>query len=85
MQKELTISLSDETYQGLMNLVGEKNASQFIEAVLRPHVSELKEEYEVKLPLNNGERKIYILSPHLANPSDAEVLKVELVEEEINA
>ena len=80
MQKELTINLSDETYQGLMKLVGEKNASQFIESVLRPHVSESNEEYEVKLPLNNGERKIYILSPHLADPSDAETLKVELVE-----
>ena len=63
-----------------MKLVGEKNASQFIESVLRPHVSESNEEYEVKLPLNNGERKIYILSPHLADPSDAEILKVELVE-----
>ena len=39
MQKELTISLSDETYQGLMNLVGEKNASQFIQSVLRPYFS----------------------------------------------
>ncbi|GEM_PF-4669920 len=58
MQKELTISLSDETYQGLMKLVGEKNASQIIEAVLRPHVSQSQEEFEVKLPLNNGERKI---------------------------
>ncbi len=82
MQKELTISLSDETYRGLMNLVGEKNASQFIEAVLRPHVSQSKEEYEVKLPFNSGERKIYIRSPRLANPSDAEFLRVELVKED---
>ena len=82
MQKELTISLSDETYQGLMNLVGEKNASQFIEAVLRPHVSESKEEYEVKLPFNNGERKVYIRSPRLVNPSVEEFLKVELIEED---
>ena len=82
MQKELTISLSDETYQGLMNLVGEKNASQFIEAVLRPHVAESKEEHEVKLPFNNGERKVYIRSPRLANPSVEEFLKVELVEED---
>lgn len=72
MQKELTINLSDETYQGLMKLVGEKNASQFIESVLRPHVSESNEEYEVKLPLNNGERKIYIRSPHLADAADAD-------------
>jgi hypothetical protein len=85
MQKELTISLSDETYQGLMNLVGEKNASQFIEAVLRPHVSQTQEEYEVKLPLNNGERKIYIRSPRLINPSDAKIFKVQLVEENLNA
>lgn len=84
MQKELTISLSDETYQGLMNLVGEKNASRFIEALLRPHVSQSKkEEYEVKLPLNNGQRKIFIRSPHLVNSADLdELLKVELVEED---
>jgi len=82
MQKELTISLSDETYQNLMKLVGEKNASQFIEAVLRPHVSQTPEEFEVKLPVKNGERKFFILSPHLANPSDADLLKVELVEED---
>jgi hypothetical protein len=85
MQKELTISLSDETYQGLIKLVGEKNASQFIEAVLRPHVSQTQEEYEVKLPLNNGERKIYIRSPRLVNPSDAEIFKVQPVEENLNA
>ena len=79
MQKELTISLSDETYKGLMKLVGKKNASQFIEAVLRPHVIEPKEEFVVKLPSYNGERKAYIRSPHLANPSDAEFLKVVMV------
>jgi hypothetical protein len=73
MQKELTINLSDETYQGLMNLVGEKNASQFIESVLRPHVSE-----------SNGDRIFKILSPHLVNPADAERLKLEIVEESSN-
>ena len=84
MQKELTINISDETYENLMKLVGEKNASQFIESLLRPVVSESKE-YEVKIPLNNGERKVYIRSPRLANPSDIEKLKVELIEEPVNA
>ena len=84
MQKELTINISDETYEGLMNMVGEKNASQFIESLLRPVVSESKE-YEVKIPLNKGERKVYIRTPHLANPSDIEKLKVELIEENVNA
>ncbi len=80
MQKELTINISDETYQGLMNLVGEKNASQFIESVLRPYVSET-EEYTVKLPVHKG-RKIYVRSPHLVNPLDIHKLTVELTEED---
>lgn len=70
MQKELTISLSDETYQGLMNLVGEKNASQFIEAVLRPHVF-----------LAEENRTFKILSPRLADRSQMDYLKVELIED----
>ncbi len=82
MQKELIINLSDETYQGLMNLVGEKNASQFIESVLRPYIS-VSEEYVVKLPLHYGQRTAYILSPRLANPSDIDKIKVELVEENL--
>lgn len=85
MQKELTINLSDETYRGLIELVGEKNASQFVEAVLQPYISKSKEEYSVEVPLNKGKRKIYILSPHLVNPSDADLLKVEVIKEDSNA
>lgn len=85
MQKELTINISDETYTGLMNLVGKKNASRFIESVLRPYLSESDELYEVKLPLNNGERKIYLRSPNLKYPSDVSRLRVSLVEENSNA
>jgi len=70
MQKELTISLSDETYQGLMNLVGEKNASQFIEAVLRPYIL-----------LAEENRTFKVLSPRLADRSQMDLLKVELVED----
>lgn len=70
MQKELTISLSDETYQGLMKLVGEKNASQFIEAVLRPYIL-----------LAEENRTFKIHSPHLADPSQLDFFKVELVKD----
>ncbi len=85
MQKELTINLSDETYRGLIELVGEKNASQFVEAVLRPYISKPKAEYEVKLPDVIEGRKFYILSPHLANPSDTDLLKVELMKKDSDA
>ena len=85
MQKELTINISDETYTGLMNLVGKKNAGQFIESVLRPYLSESEELFEVTLPLNNGERKIYLRSPHLKNPSDVYRFRVNLVEKNPDA
>ena len=85
MQKELTISLSEETYRGLMELVGEKKASQFIEAFLSRYFSEYHEEYEVKLPFNDEKRKIYILSPHLANSIDLPKIKMEVLKEEVDA
>lgn len=69
MQKELTINISDETYQGLMNLVGEKNASQFIESVLRPVI------------LAEENRTFKILSPRLADQSQANLLELEFVED----
>ncbi|MBS1792261.1 MAG: addiction module antitoxin [Acidobacteria bacterium] len=68
MQKELTISLSDETYHSLMKLVGETNASQFIESVLRPYIL-----------LAEEDRTYKILSPHLADQTQAELVKPELV------
>ncbi len=83
MQKELTINISDETYQGLMNLVGEKNASQFIESLLRPAVSKSKEEkeYEVKLPPHDKNKTFKIHSPRLADESQAELLELEFIED----
>ena len=84
MEKELTISLSEETYRGLMELAGEEKASQFIEAVLRPYFSNYHEEYEVKLPSNEGERKVVILSPHLVKPTDLPKIKMEVVKEEVD-
>ncbi|HMS38908.1 MAG TPA: hypothetical protein PKE69_01685 [Pyrinomonadaceae bacterium] len=74
MQRKLTISISDETYESLMNSVGKKNASRFIESLLRSNI--LKSEKDViKLPLD--ESKTYrILSPRLADPSQADILEV---------
>jgi hypothetical protein len=84
MQKELVIKLNDDIYNGLMKLVGEKNASQFIESVLRPIVSETTEEFEVKIPLNKGERKIYLRSPHLKNSAFFDKLRLESDEDKAN-
>ena len=70
MRNELKIKLSDETYAGLMNLVGEKNASQFVESVLRPYVLSAERRQAFK-----------IHSPHLADPSQIDYFKVEIVEE----
>ena len=70
MQKKLTINLSDEIYQGLMNLVGEKNASQFIESVLHPYIL-----------LAEKNRTFKIHSPRLADRSQIDLLKVEFVKD----
>ena len=39
MQKKLTIMLDEEVYQGLYRVIGRRRISQFIESVLRPHVT----------------------------------------------
>ena len=38
MQKKLTITLDERVYQGLHDVVGRRHISQFIEALVRPHV-----------------------------------------------
>ena len=47
MQKKLTITIDEEVYEGLHQTVGRRRISQFIEALVRPHVvrSELAEGY----------------------------------------
>ena len=70
MQKELTIELSDETYVGLMKLVGKRDASRFVEAVLRPYVL-----------LAEKKQRFKIHSPRLADPSQIDHFKVEIVNE----
>jgi predicted CopG family antitoxin len=48
MQKQLTITIDEQVYQGLHTVVGQGNISQFIEALVRPHVmqSQLASAYQ---------------------------------------
>lgn len=38
MHKRMTITLSEDVYEGLYRTVGKRRMSQFIEDLLRPHV-----------------------------------------------
>ena len=38
MQKKLTITVDEQVYEGLYDVVGRRNISQFINALVRPHV-----------------------------------------------
>lgn len=38
MSKQLTINLGDDVYDGLKDLIGENDFSEFIESLIRPHV-----------------------------------------------
>jgi len=38
MQKKLTITIDEQVYAGLHNVVGRRRISQFIEGLVRPHV-----------------------------------------------
>jgi predicted CopG family antitoxin len=38
MQKKLTITINEEVYAGLHNIIGRRNISRFIESLVRPHV-----------------------------------------------
>ncbi len=80
MQKELTISLDDELYTGLMKSVGEKNVSRFIESVLRSHLKNGSEIYDVILP---AAPKIH--SPRLADRTLADQFIMEMTEETENS
>lgn len=47
MQRKLTITLDEDVYEGLHKVIGRRKISQFIEALVRPHVtlSELQAGY----------------------------------------
>lgn len=38
VRKKLTITIDEQVYEGLREVVGQRNISQFIEALVRPHV-----------------------------------------------
>ena len=38
MQKKLTITIDEEVYEGLYQIVGRRRISRFIEKLVRPHV-----------------------------------------------
>ncbi len=38
MHKKLTITIDEQVYNGLHKIVGRGNISQFIEALVRPHI-----------------------------------------------
>lgn len=38
MQKKLTITIDENVYYGLQSVIGKGRISQFIEALVRPHV-----------------------------------------------
>ena len=38
MQKKLTITIDEEVYQGLYEVIGPRRISRFIEDLVRPHV-----------------------------------------------
>lgn len=48
MQKKLTITIDEHVYNGLHSTIGRRNISQFIEALVRPHVidSDLEAAYQ---------------------------------------
>ncbi|MEL7226772.1 MAG: addiction module antitoxin [Cyanobacteria bacterium J06576_12] len=48
MQKELTISIDEQVYKGLYQLIGKDAISQFIENLVRPHVTDKDLEAEYK-------------------------------------
>lgn len=39
MQRKLTITLDEDVYEGLHKVIGRRKISQFIEALVRPHVT----------------------------------------------
>lgn len=39
MQRKLTITIDEQVYEGLHKVIGRRKISQFIEALVRPHVS----------------------------------------------
>ena len=48
MQKKLTITVDEEVYEGLKEVIGPRKISKFVEDLVRPHVIKPKLEMEYK-------------------------------------
>lgn len=54
MHKKLTISIDEQVYEGLYEVIGKGSISQFIENLVRPHV--IKDELDAAYKLMAEER-----------------------------
>ena len=59
MHKKLTITLDEQVYEGLHQVVGRGNISKFIESLVRPHVigADLEADYRQMAQDEEGERQ----------------------------
>ncbi len=73
MKRKLTITVSDEVYNGLHSVVGPGNISQFLEDLARPHVlrSSLAEGYRMAAEDETQEREALEWSDALIGDADA--------------
>jgi predicted CopG family antitoxin len=71
MQKKLTITIDERVYEGLHQVIGRRRISQFIEALVRPHViqTDLAEAYA--LMSRDDEREAEALEWSEATIADA--------------
>lgn len=61
MQKKLTITVDEEVYKGLYNVVGARKISKFVEDLVRPHVVRPNLELEYREMGKDKEREVKAL------------------------
>ena len=61
MQKKLTITVDEKVYEGLHDIIGRRNISQFIESLVRPHVLDKETEAAYCQMAQDGERELEAL------------------------
>ena len=57
MRKRMTITLDEAVYDGLYRTVGKRRTSQFIEDLVRPHVSDTALDAGYRAMAGDGERE----------------------------
>ena len=62
MQKKSTISIDEQVYDGLYEVVGKGSISQFIETLVRPHVIKDDLDAAYKLMAEDQEREVEALA-----------------------